>query len=141
MSNAWIRTTLSARESALMGWSSCGNEAELRGVFRQVHNVSLPTFRVKIDIFHLSKLTSFDAARRIPMLRRRSQGRVRKTIVQHTSLCSFDVGYSMSFICSVCNVSWTNPEGLILARVLGRSLISEKGWGRALCLRDLRGAS
>ena len=55
MNNAMIRTTLSARESALMGSGTCGNEAlhgELRGVLRQVYNLSLPTFRVKLDLFH-----------------------------------------------------------------------------------------
>ena len=77
LNNARIRTTLSVRESALMAAGTCGNEAlhaELRGVFRQVYNVSLPTFRVKLDIFHLAKLVSFDAARRIPMLRQMDQG-------------------------------------------------------------------
>ena len=61
---------------------TCGNEAlhaELRGVF-QVYNVSLPTFRVKLDLFHLAKLISFDAARRIPTLRQMSQGRVQGTV-------------------------------------------------------------
>ena len=54
MNNTRIRTTLSARESALMGSGTCGNEAlhaELRDVFRQVYNVSLPTFRVKLNVF------------------------------------------------------------------------------------------
>ena len=53
------------------------------GVFRQVYNVSLPTFRVKLDLFHLAKLVSFDAARSIPMLRQMSQGRVRGTVFLH----------------------------------------------------------
>ena len=47
MNNARIRTTLSARHSTLMAPSTCFHEAlhaELRGVFRQVYNVSLPTF-------------------------------------------------------------------------------------------------
>ena len=79
MNNARIRTTLSARESALMGSGTCGNEAERRGVF----NVALPTFRVKLDIFHLSQLISVDAARRTPMLRQVSQGRVRGGRTQH----------------------------------------------------------
>ena len=86
MNNARIRTTLSARESTLMGSGTCGNEAlhaELRVVFRQVYNVSLPTFRLKLDVFHLAKLVSFDAARRIPMLRQMSQGRVRGTVFLH----------------------------------------------------------
>ena len=70
-----IRTTLSARESTLMRSGSCGNEAldaELRNVFWQVYNVSLPTFRVKLDIFQLAKLISFDAARCFPTLRQMS---------------------------------------------------------------------
>ena len=89
MNNARIRTTLSAHESALMGSGTSGNgalHAKLRGVFRQVYNVSLPTFRVKLDISHLSKLISFDAARRIPLHRQMSQGRVRGIVVQHTKL-------------------------------------------------------
>ena len=79
LNNAQLRTTLSARESALMGTGTCGNEAlhaELRGVFRQVCGVSLPTFRLKMDLVKLSKLISFDAARRIPMLLQMNHGRV-----------------------------------------------------------------
>ena len=55
MNNARIRTSLSARESTLMASGNCGNEAlnaELRGILSQVYNVSLPTFRVNLDIFH-----------------------------------------------------------------------------------------
>ena len=95
MNNAKIRTTLSARESTLMGSSTCGNEAlhaELRSVFRQV---SLPTFRVKLDLFHLAKLVSFDATRWIPMLRQRSQGRVRGTFFLHFKLGTFLVTHCM----------------------------------------------
>ena len=98
MNNARIRTTLSARESTLMGSGTCGNEAlhaELRGVFRQVYNVSLPTFRVKLDLFHLAKLVSFDAARRIPMLRQMSQGRVRGTVFLHFKFGTFRVTHCM----------------------------------------------
>ena len=96
--NARIRTTLSSRESALMGSGTCGNEAlhaELRGVSRQVYNVSLPTFRVKLDLFHLAKLISYDATRRIPMLRQLSQGRVQGTVFLHMKLGSFVITHCM----------------------------------------------
>ena len=98
MNSARIRTTLSARHSTLMASGTCGNEAlhaELRGVLRQVCNVSLPTCRVKLDIFHLSKLISFDAARRIAMLRQMSQGRVRVVVVQPMKLCIIKVASFM----------------------------------------------
>ena len=70
LNNARPRTTLSARESALRGAGTCGNEA------LHAYDVSLPTFRLKLDLVMLSKLTSFDAARRIPMLRQINHGRV-----------------------------------------------------------------
>ena len=98
LNNARIRTTLSVRESALMAAGTCGNEAlhaELRGVFRQVYNVSLPTFRVKLDIFHLAKLVSFDAARRIPMLRQMNQGLAGGASVECVSLWTLGVAHSM----------------------------------------------
>ena len=108
MNNARIRTTLSARESTLMGSGTCGNEAlhaEPRGVFRQVYNVSLPTFRVKlVDVFHLAKLVSFDAARRIPMLCQMSQGRVRGTVFLHFKLGTFLVTHCMKFTLPVSGV-------------------------------------
>ena len=81
-----------------MATGTCSNEplhADLRGVFRQVYNVSLPTFRVKLDIFHLSKLKSFVVARRTPMLRQMSQGRVRVIVVQPMKLRTNRVAYSM----------------------------------------------
>ena len=109
--NARIRRTLSARQSTLMASGTCGNDAlhaELRGVFRQVYNVSLPTFRVKLDIFHPSKLMSFDAARRTPLLRQMSQGRVREVVVQPMKLHIIKVTYFMSFDCSVFIVSQTS---------------------------------
>ena len=65
--------------AALLGTGTCGNEAlhaELRGVFRQAYNVSVPTFRLKLDLFKLSRQVSFDGARRIPLLRQMSQGPV-----------------------------------------------------------------
>ena len=98
MNNARIRTTLSARQSTLMASGTCGNDAlhaELRGVFRQVYNVSLPTFRVKLDIFHLSKLKPFVVARRTPMLSQMSQGRVRGVVVQAMKPCIIEVAHSM----------------------------------------------
>ena len=63
----------------LLGTGTCCNEAlhaELRGVFRQACNVLMPTFRLKLDLFKLSKQVSFDGARRIPMLRQMNQGPV-----------------------------------------------------------------
>ena len=97
MNDARMRTTLLARESTLTASGTCSNEAqhaELRGIFRQVYNVSLPTLRVKLDVFHLSKLIYFDAARRIPMLRQISQGCVRGVMaVQHMKLCIFEVAH------------------------------------------------
>ena len=81
-----------------MAAGTCGNEAlhaELRGVFRQVYNVSLPTFRVKLDIFHLAKLVSFDAARRIPMLRQMKQGLAGGASVKCVNLWTLGVAHSM----------------------------------------------
>ena len=55
----------------------CGNEAlhvELRGAFRQVYEVSAPTFQLKLDLFTLSKQTDFDAALMMPNLRQMKQG-------------------------------------------------------------------
>ena len=65
------------RQFTLLGTGTCGNEAlhaELRGIFRQAHNVTTPTFMLKLDLFKLSKQVSFDGARRIPMLRQMNQG-------------------------------------------------------------------
>ena len=64
-------------EAALLGTGTCGFEAlrtEFRAVSRQAYNVSVPTFRLKLDLFKLSKQVSFDGARRIPMLRQMNQG-------------------------------------------------------------------
>ena len=61
------------------GTGTCGDEAlhaKLQGVFRQAYNVSVPTFRLKLDLLKLSKQVSFDGARRIPMLRQTNQGPV-----------------------------------------------------------------
>ena len=64
----------------LLGTGTCGNEAlhaELRGVFRQAYYVTVPTFRLKLDLFKLSKQVSFDGLpRRIPLLRQMNQGLV-----------------------------------------------------------------
>ena len=38
--------------------------------------MSVPTFRLKLDLFELSKQVSFDGARRIPLLRQMNQGPV-----------------------------------------------------------------
>ena len=78
LNNARIRSALTGQQAALLGTGTCGNEvmhAELRGIFRQAYNVSLPTFRLKLDLFKLSKQVALYGARRIPMLRQMNQGR------------------------------------------------------------------
>ena len=69
LNNARLRSTVACQQAALLGTGTCGSEAlhaELRGVFRQAHNASVPTFRLKLDLFKLSRQVSFDGARRIP---------------------------------------------------------------------------
>ena len=78
LDDARIRSTVTGQQAALLGTGTCGNEAlhaELRGIFGQAYNVSLPTFRLKLDLFKLSKQVAVDGARRIPMLRQMNQGR------------------------------------------------------------------
>ena len=38
--------------------------------------MSVPTFRLKLDFFKLSKQVSFDGARRLPLLRQMNRGPV-----------------------------------------------------------------
>ena len=79
LNNARLRSTVACQQAALLGTGTCGNEvlhAEVRGVFRQAFHVSVPTFRLKLGLFKLSKQVSFDGARRIPLLRRMNQGPV-----------------------------------------------------------------
>ena len=74
-----MRSTVTGQQAALLGTGTCGNKAlhaELRGIFRQAYNVSLPSFRLKLDLFKLSKQVAFDGARRIPTLGQMNQGRV-----------------------------------------------------------------
>ena len=74
MNNARLPSTVACQQAALLGTGTCGNEAlhaELRGVFREAYNVSGPTFRLKLELFKISKQVSFDGVRRIPLLRRR----------------------------------------------------------------------
>ena len=54
---ARLRSTVACQQAAQLGTGTCGNEAlhaELRGVFRQANNMSVPTFRLKLDLFKLS---------------------------------------------------------------------------------------
>ena len=77
LNSARLRSTVACQQAALLGTGTCGNEAlhaELRGVFRQAYSVSVSTFRLKLDLFKLSKQVSFDGARRIPLLRQMNQG-------------------------------------------------------------------
>ena len=70
---------VACQQAALLGTGTCGNEAlhsELRSVFRQAYNVSVPTFQLKLDLFKLSKQVSFDGARHISLLRQMNQGPV-----------------------------------------------------------------
>ena len=70
---------VACQQAALLGTRTCGNEAlhaELRSVFRQAYNVSVPTFQLKHDLFKLSKQVSFDGARHISLLRQMNQGPV-----------------------------------------------------------------
>ena len=63
VNNARLRST--GQQAALLGTGTCGNEAlhaELRSVFRQAYNVSMPTFRLKLELFKLHKHVSFDGA-------------------------------------------------------------------------------
>ena len=79
LNNARLRSTVAYQQAALLGTGTCGNEAlhaEVRGVFRQAYNVSVPTFRLKLDLFKHSKQVSFDGARRIPLLSQMNQGPV-----------------------------------------------------------------
>ena len=79
LNSAGLRSTVACQQAALLGTGTCGNEAlhaELRGVSRQAYNVSVPTFRLKLGLFKLSKQVSFDGARRIPLLRQMNQGPV-----------------------------------------------------------------
>ena len=58
LSSARLRSTVAFQEAALLGTGTCGNEAlhaELRGVYRQAYNVLVPTSRLKLDLFKLSK--------------------------------------------------------------------------------------
>ena len=62
LNNARLRSTVACQQAALLGTGTCANEAlhaELRGVFRQAYNVSLPTFRLKLDLFMLSEAGVF----------------------------------------------------------------------------------
>ena len=62
LNNARLRSTVACQQAALLGTGTCGDEAlhaELRGVFRQAYNVSLPR-----------------SGRRIPLLRQMNQGPV-----------------------------------------------------------------
>ena len=79
LNNARLRSTVACKQAALLGTETCGNEAlheELQGVFRPAYNVSLPTFRLKLDLLKHSKQASFDGARRILLLRQMNQGPV-----------------------------------------------------------------
>ena len=74
--SARLRSTAPGQQTALLGTGTCGNEAlhvELRGIFRQAYFVTMPTSKLKLDLFKLSKQVSFDGARRIPMLRQMNQ--------------------------------------------------------------------
>ena len=108
--------------------------------FRQVCNVSLPTFRVKLDTFHLSKLISFDAARRIPMLHQMSQGRVREALVQPMKLRTIKVAHSMQFDCSVFIASQTSILRSDSCESAGSISDQREGLGRTLRLRRHRWA-
>ena len=58
LNNARLRSTVACQQVALLGTGTCGSEAlhaELGGVFRQAYNVSVPTCRLKLDLFKLSK--------------------------------------------------------------------------------------
>ena len=75
VNNARLRSTVAGQQAVLMGTGTCGKEAlhaELQGVFRQGFCVTVPAFRLKLDLFKLSKQEKFDGARRIPMLRQMS---------------------------------------------------------------------
>ena len=79
LNSARLRSTVACQQAALLCIGTCGNgalHAELGGVFRQAKNVSVPTFRLKLDLFKLSKQVSFDGARRIPSLCQMNQGPV-----------------------------------------------------------------
>ena len=62
---------VACQQAALLGTETCGNYA-VAGSF----TVSVPTFRLKRELFKLSKQVSFDGARRIPLLRQMNQGPV-----------------------------------------------------------------
>ena len=75
LNNARLRSTAPGQQAALLGTGTCGNEcARSRGIFMQANNVTMPTFRLKLDLSKLSKQVPFGGARRIPMLRQMSQG-------------------------------------------------------------------
>ena len=79
LNNARLRSTVACQKVALLCIGTCSNgalHAELGGVFRHAKNVSVPTFRLKLGLFKLSKQVSFDGARRIPLLRKMNQGPV-----------------------------------------------------------------
>ena len=122
---------LSARRSTLRE----ALHAELRGVFRQVYNVSLLTFRVKLGIFDLAKLISFEAARRIPIVRQMSQGRVRGVVVRPMKLRMLQEAYFMKFDCSVFIVSQTFTLRSDSCESAGSISDQREGLGRALRLR------
>ena len=55
-----------------------------------------------LDIFHLAKLISFDAARRIPMLRQMSQGRVREVVSRSVHETSYHQGCILHVVRLFC---------------------------------------
>ena len=76
--NTSIGQMLSKTETQVLGQVTTGNEAlhrSLRNAFRQVYDVHLPTFQLKLDIFKMSRQIVHDTAARVPIPRQLSSSR------------------------------------------------------------------
>ena len=61
------------KSRTLLAIGTCGKEAKLRDVFRQVYDIGILTFNLKFELSTLVKQIAFDAAVHIPCLRHASR--------------------------------------------------------------------
>lgn len=73
--NVMLRTEMGTSGNFLSSGTTANEalHAELRNAFRQVYSVHVPTLQTRLKTFVLSKQVAWDAARRTPGLRQRSQ--------------------------------------------------------------------
>ena len=77
--NAILRSAQCGPARAIMGQGTCANEAlhrSSRNAFRQVYDVHLPTLKLKLDFFLISRQVMHDTVARVPTMRQMLPGQI-----------------------------------------------------------------